>query len=103
MYIPQTKVANATVYAWQISLALAYHIDIFSPYIGLTYLNQNVHFKNLKSGVVSSLDRDFYAKNRNPVGGFLGVSLSSGRDFSLTVESRFITENAFTLFLDFRF
>ena len=101
-YMPQ-KSAYGSFYGFQIGLAAAYHIDIFSPYIGIDYLFQKIHFQKIKNGIVSNLDNDFYAKSRIPVGGIVGVTLSSGRDFAVTVESRFIDENAVTLMFDLKF
>ncbi|NBO23936.1 MAG: hypothetical protein EBU93_01660 [Chlamydiae bacterium] len=101
--IDQTKMAYLSFYAWQIGASVAYHIDIFSPYIGAKYLNQRGHFQKLKSGIISYLDDDFYVSNRIPVGGFVGLTMSSGKDFSFTIESRFLDENSLTLFFDLRF
>jgi hypothetical protein len=102
-YVPQTSKADVTFYAWQIAAAVAYRIDMFSPYIGINYLNQKAHFKNLDEGIVSPADTDFYAKGSIPVGGIIGFTISSSRDFSVTVESRIIDENAITLLLDLKF
>ncbi len=94
--------ASMSVYGWQIGLAAAYHVDIFSPYLGINYLNQKVHLKNL-GNLVTPLDDDVYAENRVPIGGFIGVTISSGKDFAMTLESRFIDENALSLVFDFKF
>jgi hypothetical protein len=91
------------VHGWQIGLSAAYHVDIFSPYIGVKYLYEVAHFENIPSGVVSTFDTDFKATNRNPVGLFLGVLISSGRNFSVGIESRMIDESAATLTLDLKF
>jgi len=101
-FIPQ-KSAYGSFYGFQLGLSFAYHIDIFSPYIGIDYLFQKVHFQKIKTGVLSNLDNDFYAKTKFPFGGIVGVTLSSGRDFAITVESRFINENAVTLLFDLKF
>ena len=102
-FIPRRRNPEVSIYAWQLGASLAYKLDLISPYIGINYLNQKAHFQRLNRGIVSNLDDDFYAKNRIPVGGFLGFSITAGKDFSVTVESRFLSENALTLFLDLKF
>lgn len=102
-YVRQKKLASATVWGYQFGASVAYRADIFSPYIGIDYLYQRVHIYNLDKGIVSNNDQDVYATNRVPFGGYVGVSITSSKDFSLTVESRFIDENALTLVLDLKF
>jgi hypothetical protein len=101
-YIPQ-KTAKASFYGFQFGLAASYQIDFLTPYIGITYLYQNVHFQKIQAHIVSNGDARFHATSRIPFGGLIGVSLSSSKDFALTIESRFVDENALTFSFDFKF
>lgn len=88
---------------WQANLGVSYHIDLFTPYIGVDYLNVKTVLDGLTSSVADLGAREDHFKNRIPAGIYLGCTLSTGKYFMLNVEARVIDEEAVSLSGDFRF
>ncbi len=89
--------------AWQINFDISYKIDWFIPYIGAKYLNGQTLLKNFSIPISQELVGSDTFKNRDPVGLYLGCTLSSGKYFMLNLEGRLIDEEAITVSTDFRF
>ncbi len=87
---------------WQIDLDFSYKIDIFTPYIGLKYSNARTKISG-DVPISNNGSEINQFENRNPVGIFIGCSLSSGKYFMLNVEGRLIDESAVTISGDLRF
>ncbi|MFA6119628.1 MAG: hypothetical protein WCT85_04925 [Parachlamydiales bacterium] len=102
--IPQDK-GNSRIKSkdWQIDLGLAHRIDLFIPFIGVKYLNAKERVYD--SPVVISADNQNYVnmKNKDRFGIYAGCSLSNSKYFMLTVEARFIDEEAISVSGDLKF
>lgn len=88
---------------WQINLDVSYKIDLFTPYIGIKYLNSTTHLKNFSVPISADFTGRNTFENRIPVGVYLGCTLSTGEYFMLNLEGRLIDEEAVTVSGDFRF
>ena len=88
---------------WQMGLGVSYHIDLFTPYIGVNYLNTKTVLNHLLSPVADEGSRSDHFSNRIPVGLNLGCTLSSGKYFMLNLEALLINEEALAISGDFRF
>lgn len=100
---------------WQVGVALSHHIDIFTPYIGMSYSNVSAraHKTNSKAffltvpseptPISGFVPRGFKMESRNHFGMALGCDLSNGKLFDLGVEVRIISEQALTLKGDIKF
>jgi major outer membrane protein len=100
---------------WQIGIGLSYHIDIFTPYIGVNYskVNARVRKTNSKAFFLTVptellplpdfIPPSFKMRNYDHFGMVLGCDLSNGKYFDLGVEVRLISEEALTLKGDIKF
>ena len=88
---------------WQVNLGLSYNIDLFTPYIGGKYSSEKAHLSSFPTPIAGNDSGSNHFKNRQPVGLYLGCSLSTGKLFMLNVEGRLIDEEAVTISGDFRF
>lgn len=88
---------------WQINLDVSYKIDLFTPYIGIKYLNAKTTLKDFSVPISGSLQGRNSFENRVPVGLYLGCTLSTGEYFMLNLEGRLIDEEAVSVSGDFRF
>lgn len=88
---------------WQANLGVSYHIDLFTPYIGVDYLSVRSILNRIDSWVADLGSQKDHFVNKVPVGLYLGCTLSTGKYFMLNVEARLIDEEAFSLSGDFRF
>jgi hypothetical protein len=114
LYLDQKPAALLTPFAlryeeWQGAFLLSYAGTFLSPYTGLTYLFATItpdpDMGLLKmSGIEDFID--FHSKageNRHKWGMVLGISLLAKETVSLTLETRFFGQNAFTVSGDVRF
>ncbi len=88
---------------WQVNLDLSYHIDLFTVYIGTKYMEAITRLNGFSVPVSASQTGSNSFKNRDPVGLYLGCTLSNGKFFMLNLEGRLIDEEAVTVSADFRF
>lgn len=88
---------------WQANLGVSYHIDLFTPYIGVDYLSARSILYRVNSSIADFGSKRDHFTNEIPVGMYLGCTLSMGKYFMLNVEARLIDEEAFSLNGDFRF
>ncbi len=100
---------------WQVGVALSYHIDIFTPYIGGNYSKVNARVRKTSNRaffltvpeeflpIFSFVPPGFKMQSRNHFGLALGCDLSNGKLFDLGVEVRLISEDAITLKADIKF
>ena len=79
---------------WQVSLGVSRHIDIFTPYLALTYARTLSQMRQLRSNVM--VPSHFRLKVREPVGLALGCGLSTSKDIDLNIEFRMFSEEAVT-------
>jgi major outer membrane protein len=87
---------------WQVGLGISRTVDMFIPYGAIKYSNVSARVVSLRS----NLDLDtshFRMTNRDHFGIVLGCTLTPGRYFDVTVESRMIDEQALTLAGNLRF
>ena len=86
---------------WQVAGALSYQICYFVPYIGARYSEINDRIRNVKK---AQLPFDaFKIKNRQRIGGTLGLGIFPGNYYTINVEWRFYDEEAFSAALDIKF
>lgn len=90
-------------HSWQIDLDVSYRIELLTPYIGAKYSNVKVDLGNFDTSIAANGSGTNHFKNSNPVGVFIGCSLSTGEYFMLNVEGRLIDEEAVTISGDVRF
>jgi len=88
---------------WEANLGVAYHIDLFTPYIAVNYLDKKAILNRLSFFVADQGAEKDHFSNRRPVGINLGCALSTGKYFFLNVEARVINEEAATVSGEFRF
>lgn len=101
---PQDKADAKIRYKdWQVDLGLAHQIDIFIPYIGGKYLQARAKVRNAAFAISDEGENIQKMKNRNPVGVFAGCTLSNSKFFMLTVEARFIDEEAISVMGELKF
>ncbi|MEM7175362.1 MAG: hypothetical protein AAF443_05510 [Chlamydiota bacterium] len=94
--IPPLSSSKVTSSEWQVALGFGYQISFFYPYIAVKYADNCVTFKNLPTGFIAGTNR-FSMKNRRRLGLALGASLSTGSCFGVSIEARFIDDQAVTL------
>lgn len=88
---------------WQIDIDLSYRIELLTPYIGIKYLNVKSQIGEFSVPISNTESGSDSFENRNPVGIFIGCSLSNNRYFMLNLEGRLIDEEAVTISGDVRF
>lgn len=89
---------------WQVGVAVAQQIDIFTPYIGVNYSKVSSTVHNIaKDPLIPSYPTRFKMKSRNHFGMALGCDFSNEKYFDLGIEMQLISERAFTIKADIRF
>lgn len=88
---------------WQVNLDLAYHVSLFTPYIGAKYSHARAELRDFPVPISSSGTGNNSFENETPVGVYLGCALSSGRYFMFNIEARLVDEEAVSVTGDFRF
>lgn len=88
---------------WQIDLGIGHKIDIFIPYIGVKYLNAKAFVFNSPIVIESNGLNYILLKNKDKFGVYAGCTLSNCKYFLLTVEARFIDEEAISVVGEMRF
>ncbi len=83
------------------SIAFSYEIDIFTPYIGGTYLRASINPSPRKGVVYLSFDPEYprefecnTSHNVNRWGLIIGTSIVSGEKISINLESRMFDQNS---------
>lgn len=101
----QQSMAGAQVYwrEWQITLDFCYRIKLFTPYIGVKYLNAKTFLSDFSVPISQDLTGSDSFQNRDPVGLYVGCAISNGNYFMVNLEGRVIDEEAVTVSADFRF
>lgn len=92
--VPSAKSCRMNYVEWQTSLAVTHCIDIFSPYLGVTYSVVHAHLDRIPRSILPSSHIKMH--NRDRFGLALGCTLSSCKKFDLTLEARLISEQATT-------
>lgn len=88
---------------WQIQADIGCKIHIFTPYIGIKYLNAQTRINGFSVPIAADGTGSDSLKNRVPVGLYLGCGLTNGSYFFVNVEGRLIDEEAVTVSADLRF
>jgi hypothetical protein len=89
---------------WQVSLGISHRICWFVPYIAVKYSNFQGKFKGPDwIGINGVFSGNAKFKNRNYVGGVVGISLVDSGKMHVTAEGRFFDERALTVAADFRY
>lgn len=88
---------------WQLNFDLSYHIDLFTPYLGIKYSNLKSHLTEFTTSISNSGQPQNTFKNRVPVGLYLGCGLTNRKYFMLNLEARLVDEEAVTVSGDLRF
>lgn len=89
--------------AWQIDFDLAYRIDLFTPYIGIKFLDAQTDLNNFPVAIANNEAHTLLMQTRAPVGIVVGCTLSNRNYFLFNVEGRLIDEEAVTISGDIRF
>lgn len=79
---------------WQAGFGLSHTVDIFTPYLGVTYSDVNARLRHLSPGVYTPSHLRMGSRER--FGMALGCSLSSGKKVDLNFEARLFDEQAVT-------
>ena len=90
-----TQGAHSRWRQWQVNADISYHIDLFTPYIGVKY--------GIGKTAIGAIAATGNFESKCPVGLDLGCALSNGKYFMLNVEARLINEEALTISGDLRF
>jgi opacity protein-like surface antigen len=88
---------------WQVNFDISYKIDLFTPYIGGKYSNVQMAIGDFSTAISNSGSGEDHFKNRTPVGVYIGCALSTGKNFMLNVEGRFVDEEAITVSGEIKF
>lgn len=88
---------------WQIDLGIAHKIDIFIPYVGAMYLNSKAKIFEAPFIISNDSFNWIEMKNRDRFGVYVGCSLSNCKYFLLTIEARFIDEEAISVVGEIKF
>jgi len=88
---------------WQVDLGLAHQIDIFIPYVGVKYLNARSKVLDATFSIADDSKNFMKMKNDDHFGVYVGSSLSNSKYFMLTVEARFIDEEAISVMGELKF
>lgn len=88
---------------WQIDLDFAFQIDLFTPYVGVTYSFTHVWIGPFSTPISMNDSGVNHFETRQPVGAVIGCSISTGKYFMLNVEAHLISEEAVTISGDLRF
>lgn len=98
-----TQGASLLWQEWQVNLDLAYQISWMIPYVGAKYSHARAYLQDFSSPIATNLSGNNSFKNRNPVGFYLGCSLSNGHYFLINIEGRLVDEEAVSVEAEFRF
>lgn len=88
---------------WQIDLDFSFHIDLFTPYLGVKYSSAHAWVGSFSVPISMNDLGVNHFESRIPLGFFLGCTISNGKYFMLNVEARLIDEEAVTISGDLRF
>jgi len=88
---------------WQSDIGLAHKIDIFIPYVGIKYLSTQAKIQNTPVKISMEENNEIKMKNRDNFGVYAGCSLSNSKYFMLTIEARFIDEEAISVVGEIKF
>lgn len=88
---------------WQIDMGLAHQIDIFIPYLGAKYLNAKSIIRNSAIVLAENSQNFMRMKNDDKFGVYVGCTLSNSKYFLLTVEARFVDEEAISVMGELKF
>ncbi len=92
--VPSAKSSRMNYVEWQTSLAVAHAVEIFTPYLGVTYSVVHAHLDQISSFVLPATH--FKMGNRDRFGLALGCTLSPSKKVDLTFEARLFSEQAAT-------
>lgn len=87
---------------WQAGLGISKQIDIFIPYLAIKYSNVAAKVSRLERELELPA-RALTLTNRDHVGAVVGCTFTTGSTFDLTLESRFIDEQALSAAANLRF
>ena len=89
---------------WQLDLGIAYHADLFFPYLGIKYSRAKVRVSEIDAAIIGDEETHHVRmKNRRKVGMMLGCGVSNGKYFLLNIEARLFDEDAASVTGEFRF
>lgn len=89
---------------WQINLGISHKIRFLVPYLAVKYSHATAFVSTpFTPYIASDGESENHFKSRNPVGIYLGCSLTTGKYFFINIEGRFIDEEAVTVTADLRF
>jgi len=94
---------NLKYHDWQIDFGLAYKIDVFIPYVGTKYLNAKSKLCNTDIVINDNNQQSIKMKNKDHFGLYTGCTLSNIKYFMLSVEARFIDEEAIAVIGEIKF
>jgi len=80
---------------WQIGFALSHTVDLFTPYLGVTYSDVDASLERISADI--GTPSHFKMVSRERIGMTVGCSLSSGKKVDLNFETRFFDEQAATV------
>lgn len=78
---------------WQVGLGIAHQVDFLVPYAAVKYSNVQAKLSSLRSNLELNHSH-FKMRNRSHYGLVLGCTLTTGKIFDFTIESRMIDEQA---------
>ncbi|MBN1915146.1 MAG: hypothetical protein JW769_04590 [Parachlamydiales bacterium] len=76
---------------WQVDLAFSYKVDLFIPYLGMTYLSSQSRLKG-DMPIADEGDVVLHMKTKNRYGMVVGCALSTGKICSINLEARLFNE-----------
>jgi hypothetical protein len=97
-----TTSASLHYQEWQVGIGISRQVEMFIPYGAFKYSNVHAKVVPLRSDLELG-SNSFQMTNRDHFGLVFGCTFTTGKFFDLTVESRFLDEQAITLAGDLRF
>jgi hypothetical protein len=88
---------------WQVDMGIAHEIDIFIPYVGVKYSRAKAKIINSPITIAMNSQNFLKMKNRDRFGVYAGCSLSNSKYFMLTIEARFLDEEAISVVGEMKF
>lgn len=88
--------AKMKYWEWQIAGLFSYRVEMFDPYIGITYSVAEAVVRHIRSDMQLG-HRQFKMKSRDRVGAALGCSLTPSKIIDLNVEVRLFDEEAISV------
>ncbi|MEN9654324.1 MAG: major outer membrane protein [Chlamydiota bacterium] len=98
-----TQGARCQWHEWQVNGDFSFHIDLFTPYLGVKYSRAHTKVGSFPVAISQSGSGINQFVSRNPVGVYIGCALSTGKYFMLNIEGRLVDEEALTLSADIAF